>query len=190
MKGKKTMEINNFVEKMGERFPSKLSTPQQVNIFLSDCRYHLRKYEGEVLEFAFHEMVSLNLTRTHFVIAKILKICSDKQISNYEPTNQLAQERLKEIAHQKIFDAFKETDAFKEACQNMIGWDVEYFIMRHGEIPENDDIEIMVTARKQFQILQDDADKDLGLFGMRMAIYKAGKDLHKRNVDYYEEFSN
>jgi len=69
------MRICEFVDGLAIRFDSKLNAAAQIDAFEEDCRNHLKKFEGDILGFAYQEIIYQNKSRTHPTIAKIKKIC-------------------------------------------------------------------------------------------------------------------
>jgi len=179
------MRIPEFVDNMAKRFDSKLSAQDQALAFLEDCKIHLKKYEGEVLGYAFHEIVAINKSRTHPTVAKIRKICSDKMGKTHKDNNPMSKDRAEWIANTKIFNEYKSTDRFKWACQNMIGWDVELFMSRKGVAPEREDIQWMMKAHEEFKKNQAYMEHDMDISSSRLAIYKMGNALNEKNLKYY-----
>lgn len=179
------MRIETFAEQIAIRFDSKLSSPVQFEAFENDCKNHLKKFEGEVLGFAYEEIIYQNKSRTHPTVAKIRKICSDKMGKTHKSANPMNKEQAEWIANQKIFNDYKSTDRFKWACQNMIGWDVELFISRKGVAPEREDIKRMMKAHEEFKRRMSELNTIQEPSQVQLAHWKMGNALNDKNLNYY-----
>jgi hypothetical protein len=179
------MRIPEFVDNMAKRFDSKLSAPDQVQSFLEDCKIHLKKYEGEVLGYTFHEIVAINKSRTHPTIAKIRKVCSDKMGNDYKDTNPVSAEQEAWQKNHKMATEFKTTESFKWAAQHMIGVDVLLYIERKGEVPDRPAIDRMLRAHQEFKTRLADLDAIREPTQTQMAHWKMGNALNNKNLDYY-----
>lgn len=176
------MKINEFAEQIAIRFDSKLSSPQQYDAFFEDCTNHLKKFEGEVLGFAYQEIIYQNKSRTHPTVSKIIKICSTKKGTDHKAANPIGADHAKWLANKKLAKEFESTDAFEWAARRMIGWDVLLWIEKHGAKPDNRQVDIFLKAHEEFpktmQMWRDHLDG--------AEFIKMGNALEKRNLEYYE----
>jgi len=179
------MRIETFAEQIAIRFDSKLSSPLQFEAFENDCKNHLKKFEGEILGFAYEEIIYQNKSRTHPTVAKIRKICNDKLHSNHKETNPVSAEQAAWQANHKQATEFKSTESFKWAAQHMIGVDVLLYIERKGEVPDRPAIDIMLRAHEEFKTKLSELDAIREPTRTQMAHWKMGNALNEKNLDYY-----
>lgn len=181
------MRIREFVDGMAIRFDSKLSSPQQYDAFFEDCTNHLKKFEGEVLGFAYQEIIYQNKSRTHPTLGKIKKICIDKQSGDYKEVNPIDEKQQEWQRNMILVKEFKETDQFKWAAQRMIGYDVLLYIERYGKNPSKHEVDLILKSHEKFKENMRGFENDPELSEGRLAIYKMGKTLNGRNLDYFNE---
>lgn len=179
------MRIPEFVDNMAKRFDSKLSASDQVTAFLEDCKIHLKKYEGEVLGYAFHEIVAINKSRTHPTVAKIRKVCSDKMHGDFKAVNPVSEEQAKRQENKNIADKFKTTESFKWAAQNMIGVDVLLYVERNGVVPDRETVDKMLRAHKVFKEDLAALDAIREPSRTQMTLWQTGTALNEKNLDYF-----
>lgn len=183
------MRIPEFVEAIATRFDSKLQTDAQISAFQDDCKIHIKKFEGEILGFAFHEIVYRRKFGSHPKIAEIVKICNEKQHKEHKATNPVSKEAEQWRANKKMADEYRSSDQFAWAAKNMIATDVLYYIQKFGKIPDKAFVE---KSLKAHAILKKDLDamkNDMDISAMRLAIYKAGKELYEKNLYHFNQFT-
>ena len=181
------MRITEFVEKMAVRFDSKLSSPEQVAAFLEDCRDHLKSYEGEILGYAFYEIIDTQKTRTHPTISQIRKICYDKASYQHTEKNPHNPETVEWQERNQMVRDFKRTDQFKWCAEKMIGADVLLLIEKNGRLPTKEDVQALVSSRIVFLREMDTLRDDPDISETRLAIYKMGMALEEKNKAHFEE---
>lgn len=179
------MRIADFAEQIAIRFDSKLQSDRQYQSFLTDCGNHLKKFEGEILGFAYEEIIYQNKSRTHPTIAKIKGICNDKMYSNHKDTNPVSAEQEAWQKNHKMSEEFKSTESFKWAAQNMIAFDVLLYIQRKGEVPNKPAIETMQKAHEEFKVRLADLDAITEPSQAELAHWKMGNALNNKNLEYY-----
>jgi len=179
------MRIADFAEQIAIRFDSKLQSDRQYQSFLTDCTNHLKKFEGEILGFAYEEIIYQNKSRTHPTIAKIKSICNDKMYSDHKATSPVSAEQEAWQKNHKMAEDFKSTESFKWAARKMIAFDVLLYIQRKGEIPNEDAIKIMQNAHDEFKVRLADLDAIQEPNQMQMAHWKLGNALNNKNLDYF-----
>ena len=182
------MRIREFVEKIAVRFDSKLKTPAQIEAFEEDCRDHLKSYEGEVLGFAFHDILCLNKSRTHPTVAQIKKFCNEKAHKEHAKQHEHNPESEKWHKTKKLIEDFKQSDLFKKCAANMIGNDTIVFIGNNNRLPNDEDLRRLYSARQLFLADMDKWKNDNELSEMCLAIYKTGLDLEQKNKVYFDQF--
>lgn len=179
------MRIREFAEQIAIRFDSKLSSPLQFEAFETDCKNHLKKFEGEILGFAYEEIIYQNKSRTHPTVAKIRKICSDKMGKDHKTENPMNAEQAAWLRNHKMANEFKDTESFKWAAQHMIGIDVLLHIERKGVVPDRPAIDIMLKAHEAFKKGMDELDAIQHPSPTEMMLWKTGTALNEKNLDYY-----
>jgi len=183
------MRIPEFAEKIAIRFDSKLSSPRQFDAFEDDCKIHLKRFEGEILSYAFHEIVYQRKFASHPKIAEIVKVCNEKMNINYKASNPGNKEQAKWRANMEKQREFKETDAFKWAALRMIGQDVLIYVGKHGKNPDKAEINKMLKAHEIFKADMLEYENSTDLSAMRAALYETGKALNEKNLMYYNQFN-
>ncbi len=182
------MKIHDFVKKIAVRFDSKLQTDEQKDAFFEDCKNHLKRFEGDILGFAFEEFVYKRKFASHPKIAQIVKMCIDKQSADHKAVNPISAKQAEWQRNMILVKEFKKTDQFKWAAQRMIGWDVLLHIERNGAPPDKRDIAKMQAAHELFKKNMKRMEDDMDISEGSLAIYKMGKALNQRNLDYKHQF--
>lgn len=182
------MRISEFIENISIRFDNKLQSAKQIDAFSEDCKIHLKKFEGEILDFAFHEIVYKRKFATHPKIAEIVKVCIDKQSTDHKAVNPVSEKQAEWQRNLILVKEFKQTDSFKWAAQRMIAWDVILHIERNGHNPDKREIDKMLASHVEFKKNMQRMEDDMELSEGRLAIYKMGKALNQRNLDYKNQF--
>jgi len=71
----------------------------------------------------------------------------------------------------------------------MIGVDVLLFIERNGKNPNKKEVDNMLSSHEEFKKEMGDLADDPELSASRLSMYKMGKALNQKNLDYYNQFS-
>lgn len=183
------MRISEFVDQIVIRFDSKLGRQDQVDAFRGDCNIHLKKFEGEILGFAFHEIVYKRKFASHPKIAEIVKVCNAKLTTDHKKVNPVSKEQEQWRVSNQMADEFQKTDAFKWAAERMIGWDVVLFIRQKGRHPINVDIEKMLKSHEEFKKTMSDLESNMELSVLQRANYKMGQGINEKNLMYLEQMT-
>lgn len=181
------MRIDEFVEGIATRFDTKLQSDVQKKAYLDDCKIHLKKFEGEILGFGFHEIVYKRKYGSHPKIAEVVKVCSDKMGKEHRETSPVSREQAEWRVNLQKVKNFKLTPSFKWAAERMIASDVILFIQRNGKNPSEPDVNVMLKANEILKKDLQSMEHDMDLSAMRLMIYKTGKALIEKNKMYYDE---
>ena len=182
------MRIREFVEKVSVRFDSKLKTPAQIAAFEEDCKDHLKNYEGEVLGFAFHEILCQNKSRTHPTVAQVKKFCNEKATTEHAKKHEHNPEAEQWHKNKQLVSDIKETDLFERCAANMIGNDALVFIGKNNRLPNDEDLRRLYSERQVFLKDMDAMKNDHDISELRLAIYKMGQSLEEKNRAYFNQF--
>lgn len=208
------MRITEFIELIAAEYDNKLKTKEQIDAFTQNCHGLLKKYEGEILGFAYYEFVAQNQSRTSPTVGKIIKLCESKQSDEHKKKVPIEKEAWQ--IKKKFAEEFMKTNKFKWAAQNMIGYDCELFAEREGREPNQAEVKHMLKAHKIFKAnlekfeaqfgatkntkrLTDEEEAKLLEKGITpkgsvdkqpipASLYKAAKALNQRNLDYFHQF--
>lgn len=183
------MKIIEFVDQIVIRFDAKLGRQDQVDAFRDDCKIHLKKFEGEILGFAFHEIVYKRRFASHPKIAEIVKVCNAKLTTDHKKVNPVSKEQEEWRVSNQMADEFQKTDAFKWVAERMIGWDVVLFIRQKGRHPTNVDIEKMLKSHEEFKKRMSAIENNAELSKMELSIYKMGQGINEKNLMYLEQMT-
>lgn len=184
------MKIHEFVKKIAVRFDSKLQTDEQREAFFEDCKNHLKRFEGEILGFAFEEFVYKRKFGTHPKVAEIVKMCIDKQSTEHKAVNPVNEKQAEWQKNMILVKEFKLTDSFKWAAQRMIGHDVLLYIERNGGNPNKQEIDKMLKSHVEFKANMERMENEFEMSDLSLSIYKMGKSLNERNLEHFNQFNH
>ena len=210
------MRITEFIDLIAAEYDNKLKTPAQIDTFTKNCHGLLKKYEGEILGFAYYEFVAQNLSRTSPTVGKIIKLCESKQSEEHKKKVPIEKEDWQ--IKKQFAEEFQKTDKFKWAALNMIGYDCVLFAEKEGREPNQAEVKHMLKAHKLFAENLEQYEADFGTVGnskrltdeeeaklleagitpesneekqpIRASLYKGAKALNQRNLDYHNQFIN
>lgn len=147
------MLIDKFHEKMCRRFRNNLKKTGDIKFFDEWCHEKLKKYQGEILGFVYHEFDETIRTNSHPNHAVILDMCRKKERMQ-SPKKAVACRDEKSDACDKnaeqMIDEYKNSLQYGPACVELIAGSALEFIRTNLKFPEQNDISDFRQIRDEF----------------------------------------
>ena len=178
------MKIPEFVDRISNRYDTKLQTNKQIEDFNSDCKGQLKFYEGDVLGYVYEEILATQRSRTHPVIAVIRDLCTKKAAGD-----RVGQKKTDIVEIDKYHQAnalikqFMASEQYKYCAENMIAGMALTHIKKHSTKPERRDIERMLREHDIFMQKMHDIKNNPELSETETTLFKMGKGIYLNSLN-------